>query len=299
MRPTVPLSLDRAAFEGSGPPLHYTDRSRYRPQEVRSLHILVLSPHRNDAAFSLGLAMEGWLAAKHRVTVLGVFTRSATAPFSDADTVHPNDLLSYVSAMRRKEDAELLKLLPKLRMEDLNLKDAPIRLKCTVEEAYGLAPREDDSAIEKIRKALGKLDAAVKIDAVVLPLGLGQHVDHVVVRNAALPFATTRAYAFYEDLPDALRDGESFDADRSIGDAARAELATLEQVTKPVVLLSDGNLALKRKLKMVSGYASQVDEQTMQTICGFAARYGPGERVWASAAWTLDSRLTPSLQNDL
>jgi LmbE family N-acetylglucosaminyl deacetylase len=235
--------------------------------------------------------MERWLAAKHRVTVLGVFTRSATAPFSDADTVHPNDLLSYVSGMRRKEDAELLKLLPKLRMEELNLKDAPIRLKCTPEEAYGLASREDDSAIEKIRKALAKLDAGMKIDAILLPLGLGCHVDHVVVRNAALEFATSRASAFYEDLPDALREGDGFDANCEIGPAVTVALEPLGSEYAPMTLQgTDG--ASKRKLKMVSGYASQIDEQTMQTISNFASRYDAGERIWANAVWLADDRLT-------
>ena len=237
--------------------------------------------------------MEGWLAAKHRVTVLGVFTRSATAPFSDADTVHPNDLLSYVSGMRRKEDAELLKLLPKLRMEDLNLKDAPIRLRCSLDEAYGLAAREDDSAVEKVRKALAKLDAGMKIDAIVLPLGLGGHVDHIVVRNAALEFASTRACAFYEDLPDALRDGESFDANHDIDPAIEAERARLGEGLAHVVLAHGDETGIKRKLKMVSVYASQIDEPTMQMIANFVSRYGSGERVLANAAWVDDSRLTP------
>ncbi len=258
----------------------------------KSLHILVLSPHRNDAAFSLGLAIEGWLAAKHRVTVLGVFTRSATAPFSDADTVHPNDLLSYVSGMRRKEDAELLKLLPKLRMEDLNLKDAPIRLRCGLGEEFTTFPAADDSAVAKIQKSLAKLDAEMKIDAVVLPLGLGHHVDHVVVRNAALDFSATRAYAFYEDLPDALRDGELFDADRDIDPAIEAELATLGGSFAPAVLTNSDETSIKRKLKMVSVYASQIDEPTMQIISNFATRYGGGERIWANPAWLAESRLT-------
>lgn len=238
--------------------------------------------------------MEGWLAAKHRVTILGVFTRSATAPFSDADTVHPNDLLSYVSGMRRKEDAELLKLLPKLRMEDLNLKDASIRLKCMADEAYGLIPREDDSAIEKVRKALAKLDAALTIDAVVLPLGLGHHVDHLVVRNAALEFALARGCAFYEDLPDALREGDRFDADRSIDDAVKAELASISEGFEPVILPGGGGAGMiKRKLKLISGYASQLDWPAMKMVSEFAARYGEGERVWTNAAWASDQQLSP------
>ena len=239
--------------------------------------------------------MEAWLAAKHRVTVLGVFTRSATAPFSDADTVHPNDLLSYVSGMRRKEDAELLKLLPKLRMEDLNLKDAPIRLRCGVEGEFTVAPDADDSAVVKIQKALAKLDAQMKIDAVLLPLGLGHNVDHLVVRNSALDFSVTRAFAFYEDLPDALRNGEVFDANRDIDPAIGAELATLNQNSAPVTLkvAYDDEAGIKRKLKMVSAYASQIDQSTMQTISAFAGRYATGERVWANTEWVADERLAP------
>lgn len=238
--------------------------------------------------------MEGWLAAKHRVTVLGIFTRSATAPFSYADTVHPNDLLSYVSGMRRKEDAELVKLLPKLRMEDLNLKDAPIRLRCASGEEYTREPSADDSAVAKIHKALAKLDAEMKIDAVLLPLGLGYHVDHLVVRNAALEFSAIRAAAFYEDLPDALREGDTFDADRNIDSAIEAELVAFDGVFAPVILTGSAEAGSKRKLKMVSAYASQIEEQTMQTISNYASRYGVGERVWANDAWVADSRLTPT-----
>jgi hypothetical protein len=242
------------------------------------------------------LALESWLAAKHRVTVLGVFTRSATAPFSDADTVHPNDLLSYVSGMRRKEDAELLKLLPKLRMEDLNLKDAPIRLRCGIGEEFTIAPSAEDSAVAKIEKALMKLDAQMKIDAIVLPLGLGHHVDHLVVRNAALEFSATRACAFYEDLPDAFRSGNVFNADRDIDSAVNEELAVLDRTCTAIVVKStyDAEASIRCKFKMVSAYASQIDEPTMQTITNFAVRYGAGERLWANQAWIADERLMPT-----
>lgn len=256
------------------------------------MNILVLSPHRDDAAFSLALAIKGWLAASHRVTVLGVFTRSLNAPYSDADTVHPNDLLSYVSAMRRREDAEFLKLLPALRMVDLNLKDAPLRLRCTDDQLYTLAPSPEDTAVAKIQKALAKLSAEQAIDAVLLPLGLGHHVDHLVVRNAALAFAATYACAFYEDLPDAFQSTLAFD------EAARAEFTAMREsdlfaeATSPVILSSgeDAPAAVKTKRRIVSVYASQVDDATIDIISNFSQHYQGGERVWANPAW-LASRL--------
>ena len=256
------------------------------------MNILILSPHRDDAAFSLGLAIKGWLAAGHGVTVLGIFTRSLSAPFSDADTVHPNDLLTYVSAMRRREDAEFLKLVPGLRMVDLNLKDALLRLRSTAEEVYTLAPNPEDTAIAKIHKALAKLvaepkSAEQKIDAILLPLALGHHVDHLVVRNAAAAFAAEHPCAFYEDLPDA------FQPNLDLAELARAEIDALREANlftemlEPVVLHAseEAENAAKVKRRIVSVYASQIDEATIAAMSSFATNYAGGERVWANPAW--------------
>src|ERR1700744_1500430 len=107
------------------------------------LKILILSPHRDDAAFSLSIAITNWLVARHNVTIFNVFTRSRYAPYSDAGFVHENDQISYVSAMRLREDElfvrRITEILPKglknnLHMVDLNLKDAPIRLRIPLEE---------------------------------------------------------------------------------------------------------------------------------------------------------------------
>ena len=77
------------------------------------------------------------------MTILNVFSRSLYAPYSDAEFVHENDRLSYVSAMRRREDErfvqQMVHELPKaakanLQMVDLNLKDAPLRLRCALED---------------------------------------------------------------------------------------------------------------------------------------------------------------------
>lgn len=251
------------------------------------MNILILSPHRDDAAFSLGLAIKGWLAAGHGVTVLGIFTRSLSAPFSDADTVHPNDLLTYVSAMRRREDAEFLKLVPGLRMVDLNLKDALLRLRCTAEEVYTFAPNPEDPAIAKIHKALAKLVAEQKIDAILLPLALGHHVDHLVVRNAAAAFAAEHPCAFYEDLPDA------FQPNLDLAELARTEIDALHEANlftetlEPVVLHAseEAENAAKIKRRIVSVYASQIDDATIAAMSNFATNYAGGERVWANPAW--------------
>jgi LmbE family N-acetylglucosaminyl deacetylase len=252
------------------------------------LKILILSPHRDDAAFSLSIAISNWLAARHTITILNVFTRSRCAPYSDADFVHENDQLSYVSAMRLREDEHFLRLitetLPKglktnLHMIDLNLKDAPIRLRIPLEDLSDTPVNPTDPAIEKIRKALVKQSEAGAVEALVLPAALGKHVDHLTVREAALPFTSTIPGAFYEDLPYA-----------TTHPSAATDLELLREYAEqrneplsPVIYQIES--AVERKRKLILGYASQIDDDAGTLISDFAARYNGGERLWANQSW--------------
>jgi LmbE family N-acetylglucosaminyl deacetylase len=252
------------------------------------LKILILSPHRDDAAFSLSIAITSWLTARHTVTILNVFTRSRYAPYSDADFVHENDQLSYVSAMRLREDEHFLRriteTLPKglktnLHMIDLNLKDAPIRLRIPLEDLSDTPVNPTDPAIEKIRKALVKQSEAGAVEALVLPAALGKHVDHLTVREAALTFTSTIPAAFYEDLPYA-----------TTHPSAATDLELLREYAEqrneplsPVIYQIES--AVERKRKLILGYASQIDDDAGTLISDFAARYNGGERLWANQSW--------------
>ena len=151
-----------------------------------------------------------WLTARHTVTLLNVFTRSRYAPYSDAAFVHENDELSYVSAMRLREDELFLRrikeALPKglknnLHMFDLNLKDAPIRLRVPIDQFCNTPVNPVDPSLEKIRRALARQSELGAMEALVLPAGLGNDVDHLTVREAAMPFVASLPAAFCEDLP--------------------------------------------------------------------------------------------------
>jgi LmbE family N-acetylglucosaminyl deacetylase len=246
------------------------------------LKILVLSPHRDDAAFSLSLSISHWLSVGHRVTLLNVFTRSLYAPYSDADTVHENDRLTYISAMRKKEDESFLRRLPGLTMIDLNLKDAPIRLRCDSAIVCDMDVDPNDTAIPKIQKAMtAQVDAARPLHAIVVPLALGHHVDHRVVRDAILPFATKLPTAFYEDLPYATRDGVRIDLTRFRED----ESARLHEPLHPVLVHGTHTQPSAFKLKIATLYASQIDQQLAETIASFSHRYQGAERLWANNLW--------------
>ncbi|WP_162538832.1 PIG-L family deacetylase [Granulicella sp. WH15] len=239
------------------------------------MKILILSPHRGTAAFSLALAITRWRAGGHRVTILNVFSRSLHAPWSDADTVHENDRLSYVSALRRKEDESFLRQIPGLAMIDLNLKDAPIRLRCDPATVFALEPSPEDTAIPKIHKALDQNT----FDALVLPLALGNHVDHRVVREATLLASTQHPCAFYEDLPYAT--------------SSEADSAALPGKLTPVLIHGTHAQPAEFKRRMAVLYASQLDGEEARAIAAFSERYQGAERLWANAAWLASPGLNP------
>jgi len=252
------------------------------------LKVLILSPHRDDAAFSLSIAIANWLTARHTVTVLNVFTRSRNAPYSDAGFVHENDELSYVSAMRLREDEHFFRRitqnLPKgikgnLHMMDLNLKDAPIRLRCSFEELSDTPVNPTDPAIEKIRKTLTKLSDDGTMETLVLPAALGNQVDHLTVREAAMHLTTVLSSAFYEDLPYATTHPSA----TTDLDTLRDTAAKLNEPLNPVVYQVESAIEYKRRL--ILGYASQIDDEVATLICDFAKRYDGGERLWANQRW--------------
>ena len=253
------------------------------------LKILILSPHRDDAAFSLAIAIHNWLTGRHTVTLLNIFTRSRYAPYSDADFVHENDQLTYVSAMRLREDElfqrRITQDLPKglksnLHRIDLNLKDAPIRLRCAIEAVCSTPVDPADPAIEKIRKALTKQAESGAMEALIVPAALGSHVDHLTVREAALPWMANLPSAFYEDLPYAASHPSAAAEIELLRNSAAARQEPLTAV------LCQFDSAVPRKRTLVLGYASQIDAQAGDLISSFAARYNGGERLWANQAWS-------------
>jgi LmbE family N-acetylglucosaminyl deacetylase len=251
--------------------------------------ITVVSPHRGDAAFSLGLTVEAWLGRGHAVEVVSCFTRSEFAPYSDVGSVHANDRVSFVTAVRKREDEAWRKQLgsAKFTLTDLNLKDAPLRLHCRTNEVFGRAADASEKVVAKIRRAL----EMSKPGALVLPLGLSGHVDYVAARDVALSAqgATAFPVAFYEELPYAAGDG----GEAAI-EAAVVQLAlTVQSKLQPVFATEAGQAedAVGRRRRIAWCYDSQIDESATAEIAGFCRRYEGRERMWGNAAWLAEAML--------
>ena len=245
------------------------------------MRITVVSPHRGDAAFALGLSVRTWLEQGHAVEVVNCFTRSEFAPFSDAESVHANDRMSFVSATRKREDEAWVKLYRgRLTLTDLNLKDARLRLHCGADEVFGRAVDLAEKSAVKIRKAL----ELSRPGAVVVPLALDGHVDRVIARETgSYGWPETLPVAFYEDLPQAA----GFGGDELLEDAAMTVRMDLRPAFVGEAAVGEQELeaAVERKRRVAWCHDSQIDEAVTTQIAEFCRQYGGRERLWVNAAW--------------
>jgi len=229
--------------------------------------LTILSPHRDDAVFSLYIALSKWAKRSVEIRVLNFFTISDYAPWAFSSRK------MSVSALRQHEDHRAFAMAnPSARVLSLNWLDAPLRLNIGAAaianpETPALRPAgEAHSFILKMR-------AHWKNGLVLAPLALGNHVDHLAIREAAIGTGAEARLAFYEDLPYATWTAE---------DAILNRVAETEKLThaplKPVVVRSpNGRVA---KFQAVRQYNSQITRNEAVAISRYALKYRTGERIW-------------------
>lgn len=228
---------------------------------------LLLSPHIDDVAFSLGGALlDGRFTA---ATVMNVFTLSASSEDGDGDW-------RQVTAVRKREDhAFFTALSTPVAFLDLDRLDVPLRLGIPDEAVFCAHPSEPAEE-EILASALGQ----VRADHLIAPLGLGGHVDHRLVHRVARDAARGGAWsvAFYEDLPYA---GALTEA--AIEDVLCELSAGIGRGLRPQHLACGG--AGNHKLERVAAaYRSQLGPSTLELIerhgRARAAASPLGERLW-------------------
>jgi LmbE family N-acetylglucosaminyl deacetylase len=278
---------------------------------------LFLSPHPDDAALSCGGLIELLHVRGERVVIVSVYSGA-----SDLDTLTPyqREALGFADAAAHgaaDEPAGPAEAMAIRRREDvayarfagadpifLDLPDAVFRGYVGDEGLMG-PPRTDDPApVEALAAVLTRL----RPDSVYVPLAVGGHVDHRLVRAAALaalgleagrPPARRRSgpgsdleTRFYEDFPYALR--ESFEGPPDLPPGIRAGLQGAPSLRAEVV---DIGSTLERKLAGIRTYASQLgrlfggDVAMTADVRAQAARVGAAEGLAAAERyWRPDPR---------
>jgi LmbE family N-acetylglucosaminyl deacetylase len=251
--------------------------------------ITILSPHRDDAAFSLGLSMSRWSQRGIPIRVLNVFTQSAYAPLA-AIKEEGLERRGSVSLMRAREDrAALLSINCTIEVQSFNFVDAPLRLGIESNAVCTESARlcRDDNTLENL---IAMISRCTRNNVVLTPLALGDHVDHLAVQSAAIAVSRgSRMLGFYEDLPYAIWTSEQVLHERIRDVELRAGVPL-----RPVVIRETRGIWKKRHI--VSGYRSQISGRDADDIARFAGRYGGGERIWIpthSGRWQSTLQISP------
>ena len=168
------------------------------------MKVLAVSPHLDDAAFSVGGTLAALADAGHEVTVVTCFTRSVPDPTGFALACQTDKGLGpevdYL-AVRREEDRAALAVLGALPLH-LDLAEAPHRGYGSAAELFAGMHDGDD-----VWRALAGLLGELSADLWLAPQGLGGHVDHLQVLRAVA--GLDRPVLWWRDSPYVLRDPDA------------------------------------------------------------------------------------------
>ena len=176
---------------------------------------IYLSPHFDDAALSCGALI--WEQARQDIAV-EIWTicggDAPTGPLTPlAEACHREwGIASAVEmlVLRRRENQKAVRRLG-ARLVNFDFPDCIYRRSSTGEPLYvdvfGLVnPLEEELAQEMAALLASRL---LPDDTLVCPLGLGQHVDHILVRRAAE--GLRRSLLYYADIPYLFRHAETLE----------------------------------------------------------------------------------------
>ena len=228
---------------------------------------IILSPHIDDAVFSLG----GALAAKSfgLCQVVNVYSHSRYTISGCWDTPR-------ITQQRHKEDKAAMTHLS-LDVDYCGLSDSSLRAAYADEASY-LAPNlltESDETWGSACSVVSDVIEANPNSFFLAPLGLGHHIDHRIVRDVCLMVPNLFKIAFFED-------GTYHRTAHLVKQHAK-HLG----LTRIWTLLSDG---YEKKEEAVNFYTSQLDDSVRSLLRKSYDTYG-GERVWTRAGVNLPDHL--------
>ena len=222
--------------------------------------LMFVSPHLDDAVLSAGGLIAAAASLGHPVVVATMFAGSPTAPVTSRFGRSLVEVWGLGGtdpmAGRRAED---LRATAELGAEAVHLPllDALFRrdgdgahIYEDVTDVFSGFPAQDDPAIESVRTALDGIVERLRPAALIGPMGIGGHVDHVLVRDAIAGLQLEKTHLVtYEDLPYASAD-------------AATEAGRIRGLS-PVAVLFDGHWSAKARA--VTAYVSQLSAVSWRT----------------------------------
>jgi LmbE family N-acetylglucosaminyl deacetylase len=236
---------------------------------LRRARLFAIAPHPDDVALSIG-GLVRLVDPGLRMTVLTIFGRSAAAPGLPEE----RRTVDRVTAVRAAEDAAYCSALG-VRLIALGWSDCAVR--GYPREAWTGSVRRGDPAPPALRRGLAEA-LADSPDLVLAPLGIGEHVDHLVVRDAVLALAGCTTL-LYEDLPYA---GET-----RVAPSIPPSIDSRSLV--PAKIEVSG--VIDKKIEDLTHYPSQVRAVDVNAVMRHGSRIGAGAGRYAERLWIEEAQL--------
>ncbi len=226
------------------------------------MKVFILSPHIDDAAFSLAITISRLADNNIPVTIINCFTvtKWTAIPVENKE-------IETVSRLRKNEDAQFYKNISEnINIINLDLLDAPLR-NGYIFQNQPFQPNELE-LIENLEKLLEQ-----HVEGLLLcPLAIGTHIDHAICREAVTRLYTKLNVIFFEDLPYAQRIGE---------DQIRQHVHLLEKQLAVQLLkyTISSKICKIDKEQAIDVYESQLNDEIVSEIIAHLNAM-EGERIW-------------------
>jgi LmbE family N-acetylglucosaminyl deacetylase len=248
--------------------------------------LFVLSPHLDDAAYSVGGQLAGQVRAGGTAVVLNLFAGHPGAMLSPLaqefhDRLGIDDLVSHRIGLDRAAAGRLGASPVYLPFRDCLYRggtggsvggdggDGGTWYYTDPGQVFGPAHPAEAHLAEELAGAVVPLLPLDRQVRVLAPLAAGGHVDHRIVRDAGLLLARQGwPVWFYEDVPYVMREGAVGQALAEIAGDWRLETVFLEP---------EDSIA---KLEAIALYRSSLPIETFAGIVRDAGGGRPAERIW-------------------
>lgn len=232
--------------------------------------ILIVSPHPDDACFSIGASIKKM--SHHNFLVWNIFS-DKNYSIKTTDNIEDTILLEELSAIKKMG----------ANVQFANFEDAPKRGLHRLRDILGQdIPNsklidENGKLFNQISQALVRIINDFTPDWIGIPLGCGYHIDHLISREAVLRYIENNdthkcRLFFYEDQPYSTN---------SNWYTAAIDTAKSKWTMRECKISLNNDIESKKNL--ISIYESQIKNRDIEAILKYAQNIGQNgiyERIW-------------------
>lgn len=226
--------------------------------------VLLISPHPDDIELSLGCSMNR-NSERFEVCIWDVFTQKKYNKIEKD--------FSEVIQIVKDEEFDVWKNREVHIIYD-NFVDAQLRHNCRASQLMGNGSlfkglKEERQLYKELKNSFCNLIQEVKPDYVGVPMGIGRHIDHLIVREMVLSIAGQYQIFFYEDMP--------YSMNKKWYEEVRQEIIQSMDVIEFTFFFSANEV--KKKMRIVQKYKSQFTKHELSMIERFELSK-MCEKVW-------------------